>query len=133
MKSLTYYFQNSHRRCFVRKYVLTGKHLCQSLFFIKVADLRPTTLFKKRHWHRCSPVDFAKFLNFRPEACNFIKKETLAQVFSCGFCKISKNTFLIKHLWATASIFPCEGECIGRFSNLHYCTFKKGSVQTKTM
>ena len=28
-----------------------------------------------------------------PEACNFIKKETLAQVFSCEFCEISKNTF----------------------------------------
>ena len=27
------------------------------------------------------------------EACNFIKKETLAQVFSCKFCEISKNTF----------------------------------------
>ena len=27
-------------------------------------------------------------------ACNFIKKETLAQVFSCEFCEISKNTFL---------------------------------------
>ena len=26
-------------------------------------------------------------------ASNFIKKENLAQVFSCGFCKISKNTF----------------------------------------
>ena len=28
-----------------------------------------------------------------PKACNFIKRETLAQVFSCEFCKISKNTF----------------------------------------
>ena len=27
------------------------------------------------------------------EACNFIKKETLAQVFSCEFCEISKDTF----------------------------------------
>ena len=27
------------------------------------------------------------------EACNFIKKETLAQVFSCKFCEISKDTF----------------------------------------
>ena len=27
------------------------------------------------------------------QAYNFIKKETLAQVFSCEFCKISKNTF----------------------------------------
>ena len=46
----------------------TGKQVCQSLFFNKVADLRP-------------------------QACNFIKKETLAQVFSCEFCQISKNTF----------------------------------------
>ena len=27
------------------------------------------------------------------QACNVIKKETLAQVFSCEFCKISKNTY----------------------------------------
>ena len=27
------------------------------------------------------------------ETCNFIKKENLAQVFSCEFCKVSKNTF----------------------------------------
>ena len=39
----------------------TGRHLCQSLFFNKVA-------------------------------CNFIKKETLTQVFSCEFCKIFKST-----------------------------------------
>ena len=38
------------------------KHLCQSLFFNKVADLRPATLFKKRLWHRHFPVDFGKFL-----------------------------------------------------------------------
>ena len=30
---------------------------------------------------------------FRPKACNFIKKETLVQVFPCEFCKISKNFF----------------------------------------
>ena len=41
----------------------TGKHLCQSLFFNKVAGR------------------------------NFIKKEALVQVFSCEFCEISKNTF----------------------------------------
>ena len=65
-------YRSSHRRCSVRKGVLrnfekfTGKHLCQSLFFC------------------------------RPEACNFIKKETLAQVFSCEFSKISKNTFFYR-------------------------------------
>ena len=26
-------------------------------------------------------------------ASNFIEKETLAQVFSCEFCEISKNTY----------------------------------------
>ena len=34
----------------------------------------------------------------------FIKKETLAHVFSCEFCEISKNTFYKEHLWATASV-----------------------------
>ena len=32
-----------------------------------------------------------------------IKKETLAQVFSCEFCEISKNTFFREHLRVTAS------------------------------
>ena len=34
---------------------------------------------------------------------NFIKKETLAQVFSCEFCEISTSTFLTEQLWVTAS------------------------------
>ena len=46
----------------------TGKHLCQRLFLNKVAGLRA-------------------------KVCNFIKKKSLAQVFSCEFCEISKNTF----------------------------------------
>ena len=29
--------------------------------------------------------------------------ETLAQVFSCEFCEISKSTFFTEHLWVTAS------------------------------
>ena len=40
----------------------TRKHLCQCLFFNKVSGLRPVTLLKKRLWHRCFPVNFAKFL-----------------------------------------------------------------------
>ena len=54
----------------------TGKHLCQSLFFNKADS----------------------------EACNFIKKGILAQVFSCEFCVISKNTFFTEHLWTTTSV-----------------------------
>ena len=40
----------------------TRKHQSQSLFFNKVAGLRPATLLKKRLWHRCFPANFAKLL-----------------------------------------------------------------------
>ena len=40
----------------------TWKHLCQSLFFNKVACLRLATFLKKRLWHRCFPANFAEFL-----------------------------------------------------------------------
>ena len=32
-------------------------------------------------------------IKLQAKARNLIKKETLAQVFSCEFCKISKKTF----------------------------------------
>ena len=38
------------------------------------------------------------FLEISQQVCNFIKKETLAQVFSCEFCEISKNAFFTEHL-----------------------------------
>ena len=41
--------------------------------------------------------------NHRLEACNFIKKETLAQVFSCEFCEIYKNTFYYRTPLVAAS------------------------------
>ena len=72
-------WQKQPRRCSVKKGLLrnfikfTGKHLCQILFLKKIG----------------------------PQACNFIKKETLAQVFSCEFCKVSKNIVFIEHLRAT--------------------------------
>ena len=56
-----------------------GKHLCQSPFLMKL----------------------------QAYACNFIKKETLAQVFSCKCCKIPKNTFFHRTPLVTVSVFPC--------------------------
>ena len=59
---------SSRLRCSLTKCVLrniaefTGKHLCQSLFLNKVADLRPATLLGNRLWHKCFPINFAKFL-----------------------------------------------------------------------
>ena len=66
--------RSSRSEVFCKKGVLrnfakfTEKHLCQSLFFNKVAD-----------W-----------------GLALLKKITLAQVFSCEFCQISKNTFSYK-------------------------------------
>ena len=42
-------------------------------------------------------------LKLQAEACHFIKKETVAQMFSCEFCEIFKNTFFTEHLWTTLS------------------------------
>ena len=76
--------KSSHQRCSIKKGVLrnfikfTGKHLCQRSFFNKVAGL----------------------------ACNFIKKESLTQVFSCEFCEISKNTFLQNTSGRLLLLFP---------------------------
>ena len=64
-------FTGSRSEVFCKKGIITcfvkftGKYLCQRLFFNKVALL-----------------------------LNFIKKETLAQLLSCEFCKIFKNTFV---------------------------------------
>ena len=60
--------RSSYQRCSMKKGVLrsftkfTEKHLCQSLFFNEVADLSSATLLKRRPWHMCFPVNFAKFL-----------------------------------------------------------------------
>ena len=59
----TAFFRSSHQRCSYRKVVLRNfakfrwKHLCQSLFFNKVAGL-----LKKTLWHRYFLLNFAKFL-----------------------------------------------------------------------
>ena len=45
----------------------------------------------------CARVSFSRKL--QTEACNFIKIETLAQVFSFELREIFKNTFFIEHLW----------------------------------
>ena len=68
------FYRSSHPEVFCKKRALgnfakfTGKHLCQDLFFDKIAGLRPSTLLKKK----------------------------LAQVFSCEFCEIFKNTFFYR-------------------------------------
>ena len=49
------------RKAVLRNFTkFTGKHQCQSLFFNKVAGLN--FIKKKRLWHGCVSVNFAKFL-----------------------------------------------------------------------
>ena len=61
-------YRSSRPEVFRKKDVLRkitkfiGKHLGQSFFFNKVEGIRPTTLLKRRLWHRCFPVNLTKFL-----------------------------------------------------------------------
>ena len=69
-------FRNRHRRFSKKSYSkkfckIHRKHLCQS----RVSFL----------------------INLHASACNFIKNQTLAQLFSYEFCEICKNTFFTKH------------------------------------
>ena len=69
--------RRSQRRCSITKGVLknfvkfTGKYLCRSFFFNYVACL-PANLLKKKLWHRCFPVNLAKFLR-RPFFTEYIR------------------------------------------------------------
>ena len=70
---LTARYRSCRQRCSMKKF--TGKHLCQSLFFNKVAGL------------------------------------TLSQVFSCGFCEISKDTFFYRTPLVAASVTKKANQC----------------------
>ena len=77
----------------------TGKHLCQSLLFNKVAGPRPATL---------------------------LKKETLAQVLSYGFYEISKNTFFYRTPLVAASKFILDLHQCNNFhiSDIHIAKYQ---------
>ena len=51
----------------------------------------------------CFRVSF--LIKLQAETFNFIKIEALAQVFSCEFFEISKNTFFTEHLQEIASCY----------------------------
>ena len=67
---------------------LAEKHLCCGFFLSKVAGLRLAVLLKKRLWHRCFPVNFAKFF-----------KIAFLQNTSCG-CFYGNECFVI---WKTCN------------------------------
>ena len=65
-------------------------------------ELKPKKLLRHTYLQKQPPEVFCK---------NFIKRETPAQVFSCEFFEISKNTSFTEHLWATASKSSAVGHC----------------------
>ena len=83
-KKRYFFIRSSHQRCHLKK-------ICSEKF-------------RKIRWKTPLPDSFFK-KNRRRETCNFIKKETLVQMFSCEFCKIYKKTFLTEHVRTNASIF----------------------------
>ena len=96
--------RSSHQRCYVKNGVLrnfakftgknlcefTGKNLCDSHFFNKVASLRAAALLKMILWHRCFPVNFAKFLR-----TPFLQN-TSRRLLSCSVRKRVLNNFRLK-------------------------------------
>ena len=74
---------------------------------VKRGVLRNVTKFAGKHLDQIAGkhLDQTLFLNnVAAKACNFIKKESLSQVFSYEFCEISKNTFFTEQLRTTASV-----------------------------
>ena len=100
--------RSSRQELFCKKSVLrnfakfTGKHMCQSLFFNEITGLRPATSLEdsetlrlRDFWHRCFPVNFAKFLRtsffYRaaPEAASeYIKWDTLKIFQAAEFSEV---------------------------------------------
>ena len=76
------------KKCSSKFSKIHRKHQCQSLCFNKKKRLKPATLLKKRHRHRCFPKNFAKFLGtpcsqntFERLLLSFQTLETLIRLF----------------------------------------------------
>ena len=76
-----------------------------------------------RTYRSSRPEVFCK----KGDACKSIKKETLAQIFSCEFCEISKNTFFYRphlvavyHIKKLTNIFAIpQGPTFSTLSNIY--------------
>ena len=79
--------------------------------------------------------NFAKFTGRRSQACNFIKIEILAPVFSSEFCEISKNIFSYKTppVAASAEVYsePCQNIKMALFAKI-VNDWRSLSIFTKT-
>ena len=65
---------------------------------------------QKSQENTCARVSF--LIKLQAEACNFVKKEALVQVFSSEFCEISMNTFSYRTPPVAASDLCKNGKTI---------------------
>ena len=69
--------------------------LSESTYFVEdlwtAGSEKPMRLFKNNFFYRTSPV--AASDSFRFPSCNFIQKETGAEMFICEICKFLENIF----------------------------------------
>ena len=96
--------------------------------FYKIGVLKS---FANSQENTCARVSF--IIKLQAEACNFIKKETLAHVFSCEFCQIFKNTFFIKkHFWWLLLYYVVTWLSLDAFrtlSNIYNGTFSDNNFE----
>ena len=79
------YLRSSHRWCSIKKIFSKSSQISQE--------------------NTCAWISF--LVKLQASAFNFIKKETLAQVFSCEFCEILKDIFFVEHIRVTTSYLAC--------------------------
>ena len=91
-------------QCFKYAYVVS----CLVCLFLWVTEQRDRRSRPEVFCEKDVPRNFAKFTGLRSQACKFIKIETLAQVLSSEFCKISKNTFSYRTPPVAASAEVCS-------------------------
>ena len=63
--------------------------------FLKISQNLQESTFARAFLHKNAGL---------PQTCNFFKKEALAQVFSCEFCKVFRNTFFYRTTPVAASV-----------------------------
>ena len=100
------------------------EHTC-----VRVPFLIKEILLKKRLWHRCFPVNFAKFLTtpFLTEQLRWLLLEQISRIFNIFF-RTSRSLMFIKMVFLKISQVSQENPCVG---NIYFFTLTKETVNRK--
>ena len=77
------HFKVTLHGCLLERAEVVGKRCSVKQVFLEISQ--------NSQENTCVRVSFV--IKLQASDCNFIKKEIPTQVFSCEFCKTSKNTF----------------------------------------